>query len=206
MQTVLSTNLAMPRFDADAYIRSGLDYMILSIDGATQPVYERFRKKGKIEIVFHNIQKLVEARLRSGKRTPVLCWQYLAFDHNAHEISAAIDIARCLGLDTFRIASPFDVAWDEPGVQPAMIEPSILEFNEDSEQRLAENWNPFPGEIAAKTIAREFETGWGERAVREPHRDYTGTERSQHTCHWLYKKTVMDTTVIFFPFCAAHGP
>ena len=112
MQTVLSTNLALPHFDADAYVRSGLDYMILSIDGATQAVYERFRKKGKIQIVFDNIQKLVEARLRTGKRTPVLCWQYLAFDHNAHEIPHAIETARCLGLDVFQIASRRPARYD----------------------------------------------------------------------------------------------
>jgi len=78
IQTALSTNLTIPRFDADAYAASGLDFMYLSIDGATQGVYGQFRKKGHIDLVFENIRKLVDAKKRLGKGTPILRWQYLA--------------------------------------------------------------------------------------------------------------------------------
>ena len=43
------------RFDAEAYVESGLDFMDLSIDGATQPVYERFRRNGDLELVLGNL-------------------------------------------------------------------------------------------------------------------------------------------------------
>ena len=88
-QTMLATSLSVRRFDADAYIESGLDYMVLSIDGASQAVYERFRKKRSLELVCDNIRKLVAARQRSGKRTPVISWQFLAFRHNWQEIPPA---------------------------------------------------------------------------------------------------------------------
>ena len=90
-QTMVSTNLAMPRFDPDAYVRSGMDYMSLSIDGATQRVYEKYRRTGSIDLVYQNVQKLVEAKVRYASRTPVLCWEYLAFEHNAHEIGLAAE-------------------------------------------------------------------------------------------------------------------
>jgi MoaA/NifB/PqqE/SkfB family radical SAM enzyme len=201
-QTMLSTNLAMERFDADAYVKSGLDYMILSIDGATQPVYERYRQRGNIEIVYRNVQKLVEAKLRLGKPTPVLCWQYLAFEHNIHEISEAVDRARCLGLDEFKIASAFDVGWDDPGVQPAKIEPVTLQFNVDAGQRMIDNWDAFPDSHDAETIEREFESGWLEKLVGQPQEERGS---AGHTCHWLYKSMTMDAGGKILPCCAAPG-
>ncbi|HEV1287347.1 MAG TPA: radical SAM protein, partial [Bryobacteraceae bacterium] len=51
IQTAISTNLTVGRFDAEAYVASGLDFMYLSIDGATQPVYEQFRKNGNIDLI-----------------------------------------------------------------------------------------------------------------------------------------------------------
>ena len=50
--TALSTSLSVRKFDAEAYVESGLDFMVLSIDGATQPVYEQYRRNGDIELVF----------------------------------------------------------------------------------------------------------------------------------------------------------
>jgi len=73
--------------------------MVLSIDGATQPIYERFRRKGNLELVFENIRKLVAAKRRVGKRTAILAWRMLAFEHNIHEIPAAIEKAKELGVD-----------------------------------------------------------------------------------------------------------
>ncbi len=204
-QTMLSTNLAMERFDADAYVRSGLDYMVLSIDGATQPVYERYRQKGNIEVVYRNIEKLVEAKVRLGKRTPVLCWQYLAFEHNIHEIPEAIDIARRLGLNEFRIASAFDVGWDDPGVKPAKIETVTHEFGVDSGQGMMDNWNAFPDGLDAKTIEREFEIGWAEKLVGQPQEDRGSKPVAAHTCHWLYKSLTMDANGRIFPCCGAPG-
>jgi hypothetical protein len=70
MRTALSTSLSVRRFDPEAYVESGLDFMALSIDGATQPVYERFRRKGDLELVLDNLQKLVDVKRRLGSRYP----------------------------------------------------------------------------------------------------------------------------------------
>jgi pyruvate-formate lyase-activating enzyme len=204
-QTMLSTNLAMPRFDPDAYVRSGLDYMILSIDGATQQVYEKYRKTGNIDLVYQNVQKLVEAKARNGSQTPVLCWQYLAFEHNFHEIDVAAETARHLGLDEFRIASPFDVGWDDPTVRPAQIETHTICINEQSEENLFANWNPFPGEIDSGTIQREFEVNW-DRRLGQLRAGGQASGATGHTCHWLYKNIVLDSNGRVFPCCGAPTP
>jgi MoaA/NifB/PqqE/SkfB family radical SAM enzyme len=205
-QTMLSTNMSVGRFDADAYVTSGLDYMILSIDGATQPVYERFRQRGNIDLVYRNIVKLVEAKRRLGKRTPVICWQYLAFEHNAHEVPLALEKAGELGVDLFNLLSPFDVSWDDPGIQPANMAPFAKHFNQHAFQDMAGNWNPFPDDPDVTAIDREFETGWLGRLARQPKEDCEPAALPEHTCRWLYKNITMDANGRIFPCCGAPGP
>ncbi len=205
VQTMISTNMAVPRFDAEAYVQSGLDYMILSIDGATQPVYERFRQKGSLEVVYRNIERLVQTKKALGKRTPILCWRYLAFAHNIHEISSALKIARRLGADEFRIDSAFDVSWDDPTLKPAKVKPHTVPFRRVAEQAMIENWNPFPDELNAISIEREFESPWSER-LTEQECGLDPLKQPLQPCHWLYKNVVMDAHGRVFPCAGAPGP
>jgi MoaA/NifB/PqqE/SkfB family radical SAM enzyme len=200
LRTGLSTNMTAKRFDAAAYVASGLDFMTVSIDGASQSVYERYRKTGDLEMAFRNLRSLIAARAAAGKRTPIVSWQFLAFEHNAHEIDAAAAIARDLGVDQFVVANPFDVGWDDPGVRPAAVESRTIQFHSDSDQRLIDNWNPFPDQIPAAEIARAFSTGWA------PGETVSSASQASHTCHWLYKNMVMDANGRIIPCCAAPKP
>jgi MoaA/NifB/PqqE/SkfB family radical SAM enzyme len=198
--TALSTSLSVARFDPDAYVSSGLDFMVLSIDGATQPVYQRFRRNGNLELVFENIARLVSAKRRLGRRTPVLSWNFLAFEHNAHEIDLALRMARKLGVDQFRVVNLFDVTWDDPAMRPARVKAGVRRLNWLALSNQPENWNPFPESVDAETIARAYESPWNQRPATEP------PPSSGHTCHWLYKNIVMDATGRIMPCCGAPGP
>jgi len=196
-QTVLSTHIGVPKFDPAEYVNSGLDFMILSIDGATQPVYERYRKNGDIETVFRNIHDLVEARRDLTKQAPAIYWQFLAFEHNVHEIPIAIEKARQLGVDIFSVVLPFDVSWDDPEIHAAAVQPQILYLNPDAGTILLKNWNPFPESIEERIIDLEFDSPWGERRHMRIEHDEFST--SPHSCHWLYKDIVMDAHGSIFP-------
>jgi MoaA/NifB/PqqE/SkfB family radical SAM enzyme len=199
--TALSTSLSVQRFDADAYVESGLDFMVLSIDGATQPVYERFRRNGSLELVLANVRRIVEAKRRLRRKTPVLSWNFLAFEHNEHEIPAASRMARCLGVDQFRIVDPFDVSWDNPGIRAAeSVKARVRRLRWSALANLPENWNPFPESLEAEAIVRAFDeplcpSGVGEAASGQG-----------HTCHWLYKNLVMDAMGRVLPCCGAPRP
>ena len=117
-RTAVSTNMSVRHFDAEAYVTSGLDYMTLSIDGATQSTYEKFRRKGDIETVFRNVRSLIQTRTRMRKRTPLVSWQYLAFEHNEHEIDDAIKMAQQLGVDRFTLCPLMMWSWDDPNIRP----------------------------------------------------------------------------------------
>jgi MoaA/NifB/PqqE/SkfB family radical SAM enzyme len=198
--TALSTSLSVRKFDAEAYVESGLDFMVLAIDGATQPVYEKFRRNGNLELVFDNIRKLVGAKRRLGKRTPVLSWNFLAFEHNAHEIPLATQMARELGVDRFRVVNPFDVRWDDPNVRPAAVKPSLRRLDRFSIASRPENWNPFPDGLDRDGIASEFEKSWKISAEQD------APPSAGHTCHWLYRNIAMDATGRIMPCCGAPRP
>jgi len=212
--TALSTSLSVRKFDADAYVESGLDFMVISIDGATQPVYEQFRRNGNLELVFGNIRKLVDSRRRLNKRTPVLSWNFLAFEHNAHEIPLAARKARELGVDRFRVVNPFDVRWDDPQIRPAVVKPGLRRLDRLSIASRPENWNPFPNSLETAVIAREFERHAHIPAANRlppgsgdsPPGAGDSQPSSGHTCHWLYKNIAMDSTGRIMPCCGAPRP
>ena len=203
MQTMLSTNMSVGRFDADAYVASGLDYMLVSVDGATQPVYERYRKNGQLEVIFRNIERLVEAKQRAGSLTPVIAWRFITFEHNVAEIPRAIELARNLGCDQFLTLDPYDVSWDDPGVRAAAYPPVNLVFRPEATQGILGNWNRFPDALDAQAIEREFETPWAARAAAG---SAETASPDAAVCHWLYRSITMDAGGRLLPCCAAPRP
>jgi MoaA/NifB/PqqE/SkfB family radical SAM enzyme len=201
MRTGLSTNMTAKRFDAGAYVDAGLDFMTISLDGATQATYERYRKGGDLGQAFANVRALIEARRERGKETPIVSWQFLAFEHNAHEIEPAVAIARELGVDQFVAAMPFDVSWDDPQIRPATaVEPRTVHFRNDSEQRMIANFNPAPNGLAVDAIAEAWQSAYPALPADEH------TTPSAHSCQWLYRNMVMDATGRVLPCCAAPKP
>jgi len=200
MGTALSTSLSVRRFDAGAYVESGLDFMVISIDGATQRVYERYRRHGDLELVFSNVRKLVEAKRRLHKPTPVLSWNFLAFEHNVDEIPLAVQRARELGVNQFRIVNPFDVSWDDPEIRAVPVQGGVRRMDLSSIGSEAENWNPFPESVDAGAIQLAFDRPWHPPAAEDD------PPESGHSCHWLYKNMAMDATGRVLPCCGGPRP
>lgn len=102
--TITSTNAnIMP--DAKEIVKSGLDTLIISLDGATQETYNKYRLNGDIEKVVANVKDLVEAKKKLGSSTPIIKWQVIVMKHNEHEINDIQKLARELGVDTVSLKS-----------------------------------------------------------------------------------------------------
>jgi radical SAM protein with 4Fe4S-binding SPASM domain len=102
IRVIVSSNLNIPHFSeagAEDVVRSGLDTLICSLDGATQEVYARYRVGGKLEEALRNIRWIVSAKRRLGAAAPALTWNFLVFRHNEHEVDRARAMARDLGVD-----------------------------------------------------------------------------------------------------------
>ena len=99
IETEIHTNLSLPLTDRqiDEVIGSGLDYLNASIDGFSQQTYEVHRVGGDLDLVKRNLERLVEARSRLGAATEIT-FKFLVFKHNEHEIAAAHEYCRRLGI------------------------------------------------------------------------------------------------------------
>ena len=84
-------------------IDSGLDRLIISIDGLTQETYENYRVHGELSKVISATKHLLAAKKESGSSTPHLIFQFLAVQPNEHEIPTVFSLGKEMGIDEVRI-------------------------------------------------------------------------------------------------------
>ena len=84
-------------------INSGLDSMIVSLDGITQDTYQKYRVGGQLERVLEGTKNLIAAKKRSRSHIPNVALQFLVMKHNEHEIPELKKLADQLGVDRLLI-------------------------------------------------------------------------------------------------------
>ncbi|MGB3555993.1 MAG: radical SAM protein [Jannaschia sp.] len=148
--TNLSSNLsALDDDDLDRLIDSGLEYLVVSLDGATQETYEKYRVRGKFDRVMHNMQELIRRRNARGLTHPVVEWQFIVMKHNEHEVERAEVIAEEYGVDLLRfipVGLPYDFA-DRKALQEEWFPTSIkgrVAGAEHEEQTFGQGHKPGP--------------------------------------------------------------
>ena len=90
---------------AEDIVNSGLDRLIISIDGTTQETYESYRISGKLSKVIEGTKEMVKAKRKANSTTPHLIFQFLVVKPNVHEIPAIYKLADELGVDEVRLKS-----------------------------------------------------------------------------------------------------
>jgi radical SAM protein with 4Fe4S-binding SPASM domain len=88
---------------AKATVESGLDRLIISIDGTTQDTYGKYRIGGKIDKVIEGTEMLLYWKKKLNKKTPHIIWQFIAFKHNEHQIPEIKKLAKEIGVDELGI-------------------------------------------------------------------------------------------------------
>lgn len=102
--TVISTSLSIDKpksFWTDLVV-SGLDKLIVAVDGITEAVYKEYRTKGDLDLVFGNLQSVMDCKKKTRNN---LCveWQMIDFPWNKCEQDLARKLSLDLGCDEFRI-------------------------------------------------------------------------------------------------------
>jgi radical SAM protein with 4Fe4S-binding SPASM domain len=87
---------------AEEIVRSGLDRILISIDGTTQEVYEQYRVHGNLQKVLDGTKNLVQARKNLKSRTPHIIFQFLVVRPNEHQIEEAQQLANEYKVDEIR--------------------------------------------------------------------------------------------------------
>lgn len=98
--TATSTNAHYLKDDvARATVLSGLDRLIISIDGTTQETYESYRIGGSLEKVIEATKNIVKWKKQLKSITPHVVFQFLVVKPNEHQISDVRKLAKELGVD-----------------------------------------------------------------------------------------------------------
>lgn len=91
--------------NAKKTVESGLDRMIISVDGTTQEVYENYRKKGKLDVVLQGARNMVKWKKALNSATPHLIFQFLVVKPNEHQIDEVHQLAKEIGVDEVKLKS-----------------------------------------------------------------------------------------------------
>jgi MoaA/NifB/PqqE/SkfB family radical SAM enzyme len=97
-----STNgLAFSEDGARRLVRSGIDEVTFSIDGATPASYARYRQRGDFDKAIRFLRLMADEKRAAGLDVPVLNWRYILFNWNDgdEEMNLARSIAADIGID-----------------------------------------------------------------------------------------------------------
>ena len=94
----------------EALVKYSVRGLTISIDGASQEVYSKYRRGGNFDTVIRNIRKLNEYKEKYDSFFPLIVWQYIVMDTNdaPEEIIRAKNLANELG-----IALVFKKTWNQ---------------------------------------------------------------------------------------------
>jgi MoaA/NifB/PqqE/SkfB family radical SAM enzyme len=95
---IASNFLLSDRKTAGELIRTGLEHLIISMDGTDQKSYETYKVGGDFARVIENIRIMQEEKKRQGSALPLLDWQFVIMRHNEAQIPKARAMAAELGI------------------------------------------------------------------------------------------------------------
>ncbi len=102
--TITSTNGHFLDDDrARKTIESGLDRLIISVDGTTQEVYQSYRREGNLENVLQGARNVVKWKKKLNSKTPHIIFQFLVVKPNEHQIPDIYRLAKEIGVDEVKL-------------------------------------------------------------------------------------------------------
>jgi radical SAM protein with 4Fe4S-binding SPASM domain len=107
-------------------VESGLDRLIISIDGTSQDVYQQYRVGGKLHKVLEGARNIVKWKKELKSKTPFVFFQFLVVKPNEHQIEDVKRLAKEIGVDEvrFKTAQVYDYEND-----PNKLIPTIEKYS-----------------------------------------------------------------------------
>jgi radical SAM protein with 4Fe4S-binding SPASM domain len=136
--TATSTNAHyLSDHNAKKTVESGLDRLIISIDGTSQDVYEQYRVGGKLEKVLEGARNIVRWKKKLNSKTPFVFFQFLVVKPNEHQIENVKQLAKEIGVDGVRLktAQVNDYVNDPNNLIPTIGKFSRYKKNEGGQYR-----------------------------------------------------------------------
>lgn len=80
-------------------VESGLDRLIISIDGTTQETYEQYRIGGHLNKVLEGTKNIIKWKKQLNSSSPYVIFQFLVVRHNEHQIEDLKALAKSMNVD-----------------------------------------------------------------------------------------------------------
>ena len=124
--------------NAKRTVESGLDRLIISIDGTTQDVYEQYRVGGKLGKVLEGARNIVKWKKELKSKTPFVFFQFLVVKPNEHQMEDIKQLAKEVEVDEvrFKTAQVYDYENDPNHLIPATDKYSRYRKNENGDFEL----------------------------------------------------------------------
>lgn len=84
-------------------VESGLDRLIISVDGTTQETYAQYRVGGHLEKVLQGTRNVIGWKRTLRKKHPHVVFQFLVVRPNEHQIADIYRLAAEMGVDEVRL-------------------------------------------------------------------------------------------------------
>ncbi|RYY41467.1 MAG: radical SAM protein [Chitinophagaceae bacterium] len=140
--TATSTNAHYLKDDvARRTVESGLDRLIISIDGTTQETYQQYRVGGRLDKVLEGARNIVRWKKELKSRTPFIIFQFLVVRHNEHQVEEVKELAKEIGVDDvwLKTAQVYDYENDPNELIPVNAKYSRYRRNTDGRMEFKGN-------------------------------------------------------------------
>lgn len=143
--TIMSTNgqKNMDGFDMDDLLTSGLDLLIVSMDGFRQTTYADFRSGGDVEKVKDFVQTFSQRKASLALKTPLINVRMIASSANESECDQVCQFAREAGADAFSVKS-ISLYYDADPLNPILPENRDLRSYQYQGQQESQAYQALP--------------------------------------------------------------
>lgn len=122
-------------------VESGLDRLIISIDGTDNETYRKYRVGGNLNKVLEGAANVVKWKKELKSRTPFIIFQFLVVRHNEHQIDEVKRLAREIGVDDvwLKTAQVYDYEKDPNALIPTQDKYSRYRRNREGKMEFKGN-------------------------------------------------------------------
>jgi MoaA/NifB/PqqE/SkfB family radical SAM enzyme len=93
----------LSRAMAERLVRAGLDWLHVSLDGASPATYESIREGARLPAVLRNLADLVAVRRALGRANPQIRVVFVAMRRNVAELPALVELVGRIGIADVRV-------------------------------------------------------------------------------------------------------
>jgi len=186
---------------AERCVKSGLDSLHVSIDGATAETYERIRVRAHFERVVSNLERLLVARDRLGSKLPHLILVVVVMRQNLHELPDLVRFAHKWSIERVfvqHLCHDFGESNLPTHYRPMRDFIQAQTLLEEDQQRIEHSFG------AAQSTAKELRVDLRLPAIRR--RQYLPSTPGSVRCTWPWSGAYVSYQGYAMPCCMVSTP